>query len=237
MNDRVKKIIKNVVFYIIILIIIKCTVSLDFNNVFSKFQFYLNIKNNIKFINKVINMSLPILIISAFVVAIKIFSQKWVFKIEKLSLSGMSIIFSNPDDLFHQQIKNFLNTKRTIFKVDENKDNFYETIESYYSIYEHIRTELKIFDAKSAGKSTKYNTANKMIQELNEFLAKHQNNYKRWYEYIINNNVENIYNEDISDIQKNYRKYPLLVEDFKNLNTFFCGVAKEFGIDTNKWDI
>ncbi len=123
-----------------------------------------------------------------------------------------------------------------LYKLDVSRDNFYETINSYYSVYNFLREEIKVFDSKSSKECMSYNAANKMLRELNIFLTTHQNNFKRWYEYITDKNKDTNYNKDIDEIQKEYRNYRQLVDDFKELNMFFCSVAVVFEIDINKWD-
>lgn len=231
-----KKQFKNIVLIIILFSVCILLTSIDINKVLSNYIYYINLKNNIKFIINVFNKSLPLLIIGIVFVFYKILSNRWIFRIEKLNLGGMSIIFSNPDDLFKQQVRNFLNTKRTLFKLDEDKDNFYETIDSYYQVYSFIRDEIKIYDNKSyQNKSSCYSEANKMIKKLNEFLTSNQNDYKRWYKYIMDNKIEDLYDKDVKDIQMKYRHYDKIVNDFKNVNEVFCSVAKKFDIDLDKW--
>lgn len=214
---------------------------IDINTALSKFEIYRNIKSNINFFIKVFNRTLPVLAIFIVIIAYKILNNKWVFRIEKFNLGGISVICNNPEDIFKQQVKNFLNTKRTLFKFDEEKDNFYETIDSYYEIYKFLRDEMKIYDVKSSSKPSQndtencYNTANTMIKTLNEFLTKHQSDLRRWYEYIINNKAKEIHNVRIDDIQRNYFRYDEIIEDFKKLNTVFCSLAYKFEIDYDKW--
>lgn len=222
---------------IILALVFILLIIVDLDKQFSNSILYLNLKTNIKFIINVLNKSLPILVIGFIYISYKLLSSRWIFRIEKFNLGGMSVICSNPDDLFKQQIRNFLNTKRTLFKIDEDRDNFYETIDSYYQVYSFIRDEIKIYDNKSyKDTSTCYKTANQMLEKLNKFLTNNQNNYKRWYKYIIENNMEYIHDKDIKDIQMEYRHYEKIVADFKELNQFFCSVSNEFDIDSEKWN-
>ncbi|NFF79287.1 hypothetical protein FCV38_20500 [Clostridium sporogenes] len=155
---------------------------------------------------------------------------------EKINLGGVNIIFDDPEKLFKQQVKNFLNTKRTLFKID-NRDNFYETLDSYYSVYTFLREEIKIYDTKISKDSEQYKVANKMMKELNSFLTAHQNNFRRWYKYVMDEKVEEMHDKDIGDIQEEYRHYDKMVNDFANLNNVFCELSSEFDIDVNKWSI
>jgi hypothetical protein len=212
-------------------------VSIDINEVFSRYFWFNNLKDNLKLMAKAVIMFYPVLIILVIYFVYKVLNKKWVFRVEKLSLGGFNIIFDNPEQLFKQHVRNFLNTKRTLFKIDEDKDNFYETLNSYYSIYNFIRDEMKLFDPKTSKKSESYKTANLMIQELNDFLTKHQNNFRRWYEYIMDKDISKNFDKDIGLIQKEYRNYDLIVKDFKDLNNFFCDISDKFEIDATKWNI
>ena len=119
------KIEKNkIIKFIFIAVIFFICIKVDINRELSNYNFYINLKNNIKFAANVLNKSLPLLVIAIVFIGYKVLSSRWIFRIEKLNLGGMSIICSNPDDLFKQQVRNFLNTKRTLFKIDEDKDNF-----------------------------------------------------------------------------------------------------------------
>lgn len=223
------------------LIIFILFISMDINSSFSKFEMYRNLKTNINFFIKVFNRTLPVLAIFIVIIAYKILNNKWVFRIEKFNLGGISVICNNPEDIFKQQVKNFLNTKRTLFEFDEERDNFYETIASYFETYKFLRDEMKIYDVKSSSKSVQnkkancYNEANKMIKTLNEFLTKHQSDLRRWYKYTVDKKAEKIYNMSIDDIQKQYFRYNEIIEDFKKLNVVFCEAAHDFEIDYEKW--
>lgn len=255
MKKRIMKLLAVVIAIILLLGFI------DINGALSQYVLYRNLKSNVNFIIKVLNKSLPLLVIIIIFIGYKVLSNKWVFRIEKFNLGGVSVICNNPEDIFKQQVKNFLNTKRTLFQIDEKRDNFYDTINSYYQVYNFLRDEIKIYDIESSKKSFDekskikkwfhklnseneesntetncYKKANKMIKELNEFLTSHQSDFRRWYEYLTNNEMSKIYNKRIYDIQKDYGRYDEIVEDFKKVNKFFCSVASEFEIDYEKWN-
>ncbi len=253
-----KKVLKLVPLSLLIIALLMC---IDINGFLSEYTMYRNLKVNINFIIKVLNKALPLLVITIIFILYKVLSNKWVFRIEKFNLGGVSVICNNPEDIFKQQVKNFLNTKRTLFKIDEERDNFYDTIGSYYQVYNFLRDEIKVYDIESSNKSFNkksslkkwfsklssegeescvetncYKKANSMIKELNEFLTSHQSDFRRWYEYLINNEMKDIYNKRIYEIQKDYGRYEEIVEDFKKINAFFCSVAPEFEIDYKKWN-
>lgn len=237
MNEQNRSKLKYIFWGLAIAFVLMPLIFVDIKVELSKLQIYVNFKNNVKFIVRVINTFLPIVFLLVMFIVYRVLNQRLVFRVEKLNLGGLNIIFDNPDKIFIQQVKNFLNTKRTLFNLDSSKDNFYETIDSYYSVYNFLREEIKVFDSKSSKECRSYSAANKMLKELNIFLTTHQNNYKRWYEYIIDKNKDTNYNKDIDEIQKEYRNYTQIIDDFKKLNKEFSSVASVFDIDVNKWDI
>lgn len=160
--------------------------------------------------------------------------SKWVFKVEKLNYGGITFAFNKPDKILKQNIKNFLNTKRTLFKINPNKDNFYETISSYYEVYKLIRDEMYPYDIEASNKDI-YVAANEMIKTLNDFLTEYQSDYKRWYEYVMENQKHINYNMDIGEVQKEYRHYDEMIQAFKEVNEKFSKYAQTFDINTEKW--
>lgn len=210
-----------------------------------KVKFIQILWGNISFILSIAFTLLPFLVF--ILIFVFIVTRKWAFRVEKLSIGGFNIIFDNPDQLFKRQIRTFLDTKRTLFKVDFEHDNFEETLNSYYETYKLLRDEIKILgDAKkkkNKGKKSKetevlYDLSNEMIKELNEFLTKHQSNYRRWYKYMEKNKEEKFYLEPIGKFQEDYQNYGQLCYDFKSINKFFIEeVATEFNINIEKWGI
>ncbi|MCY8977784.1 hypothetical protein [Bacillus atrophaeus] len=162
--------------------------------------------------------------------------NKWAFKIEKLTLGGFNILFDNPVKLYKRSVQSFLDTKRTLFLIDPSRDNFDETLTSYYKTYEFFRNEMKILDNQRKkgkffdGEQEKlYAITNEIIQKLNEFLTSHQNNFKRWYKYVSDNNEVKVLNDEeflefhltpIDKIQEQYYRYNEICEGFKEINQF-----------------
>lgn len=207
---------------------------IDLNSFVEGSPYLKNLKENILYIIKVIQHAVPIFIIVLLIYLWKKFATKWVIKIEKLDIGGASIVFEKPEELFMQQISNFLNTKRTLFRFDPNRDNISDTLDSFYKTYNFIREKMQIYDVKSARDSHYYEVANDMIYTLNEFLTSHQSNYRRWAEAKIKNH-ENDCCIDICEIQKNYYKYDILITDVMTLNNVFKDYAKPFNINVEKW--
>lgn len=170
-------------------------------------------------------------------------TNKWAFKIEKLSLGGFNLMFDNPAKLYKRAVRSFLDTKRSLFKIDLERDNFDETLSSYYKTYEFFREEMKILDnEKKRGRwSNKgeqqelYKVTNEIVQVLNEFLTSHQNNYRRWYKRVSDTDKVTTIDGDselrfhmtpISEVQKQYYRYSEICEGYTRVNLFLNRLSK-----------
>ncbi|MEW9184359.1 hypothetical protein AB2553_29380 [Bacillus mycoides] len=239
-----KRILIYIISYLILFLLLLGLAIFDLKNI--KVKYIQTLWGNIDFISSTAFALLPFLVFLLIIGLI--LTRKWVFRVEKLSIGGFNLIFDNPDQLFKRQIRTFLDTKRTLFQIDFEHDNFDETINSYYETYKFLRDEIKILgDAKrKKNKKSKklkdtellYDLSNDIIKELNHFLTKNQNNYKRWYKYMEKVKEEQFYLSPIGDLQKEYKNYEQLCRDFTKINEFFIQeVAGEFEINIAKWGI
>lgn len=218
---------------VLTVIILFLLTSFDLEKILNQYSSYIILKNNLAFIIDSVIKILPIIGILLTIFIFVMFRKKWVFRIEKLSIGGASIEFDRPESFFRQNIKNFLNTKRTLFQFDAERDNIYNTIESFYNVYNFIREQLKIYDPKSSENSKYYKTANYMIYTMNEFLTSYQDNYRRWFEH--ESKKEENHDIDICDLQKRYRHYSCIIKDITDLNQEFQEYAIDFDINTSLW--
>lgn len=174
--------------------------------------------------------------------------KKWAFRVERLSIGGFNVLFENPNSLFKRQVRTFLNTKRTLFKIDLAHDNFSETLDSYFETYKFLRDEIKMLGElkerqQTNGKTKRekegvrlYKLANKMIRELNGFLTAHQSDFRRWYTYQEKYHNEDFYLKPIGKLQEDYGGYAEITAGFAHINKFFMDeVADVFQIDVEKW--
>ena len=120
-------------------------------------------------------------------------NKKYSLKIEKLSLGGLSILFDSSRVLYIKSVTNFLDSKRTLFKIEPIYDNFSDTFESYFQTYNFFRQEMKILDPQRD--KDLYILTNNILQELNQFLTKNQNNYRRWYQKVSTDNTIEYFNQ------------------------------------------
>lgn len=230
---------------IIIVVLVVCSLyDLSFLNTTRFFQ-------NIKIVSTYFFGILPLLVLVGFFLLLM--TNKWAFKIEKLSLGGFNLMFDNPAKLYKRTVRSFLDTKRSLFKIDFERDNFDETLSSYYKTYEFFREEMKILDnEKKRGRwSNKgeqqelYKVTNKIVQVLNEFLTSHQNNYRRWYKRVADTDTVTtaeggselrFHMTPISEVQKSYYRYLEICEGFTRVNQFFkLTVEGTFEVNTEKW--
>ena len=209
-----------------------------------------HVKNNFNLFKQIFIPSLVFTLL--FFLIVNYLQNKYSIKVEQLSLGGINILFDRRKTLFKNSIRNFLDTKRTLFQIDERYDNFAEVFQSYYETYHFIRQEMRILEPKKD--VNLYQIANKILINLNQFLTKNQNNYLRWYQHISETNQELIkldefdekdikaeqrhfYNMPINEIQSKYYLYSKLVQEFKTINQFFVNhIAKEFNVDIAKWE-
>ena len=142
-------------------------------------------------------------------------------KIDKLSLGGLNILFDTSRTLYINSVSNYLDSKRTLFRIVPEYDNFLEVFESYFQTYSFFRTEMKILDPQRDKEL--YDLTNNILQELNKFLTINQNNYRRWYQKISSDNSTEyppegsekyFYNTPIGEIQEKYYAYKDLLEGF-----------------------
>lgn len=188
---------------------------------------------------------LSILLISIFIwLMVSLYLlKKYSFKVEKLSLGGVNILFNDSSTLYKKSIKNHLDSKRALFKIKKDIDAFDEVISSYYQTYQFIRDEMKLLNPKKDRDI--YDFSNDMLMVLNKFLTNYQNNYKRWYSYVSDNDevvnrstgkVMAFHTTSINKIQKQYYDYKRILNGFREVNEFFINDVKvKFGVNTDKW--
>lgn len=217
--------------------ILICYEIQDISNVYVKTFWH-----NLKFLSNALYTLIPMALLLGLLLLL--FTNKWALRVEKLSIGGFSILFDNPNKLFKRQVRNFLDTKRSVFNIDLDNDNFKETLDSYFEVYKFLRDEIKIFgDVRRKRLSDNetlnlYRLANEMIRVLNNFLTKHQSNFRRWYTYIEKTDETKYYLTPIGDLQREYAYYEALCQDFEQVNKFFINeIAGEFEINLQKWGI
>lgn len=217
---------------------------------FEKWWFTTNFMANVGIIKAF--LSVLILFLVTYILIIGAAHKRYSFRVDKLSFGGVNVLFDNSDVLFKKSVKNYLDTKRSLFKIDPNHDAFDEVLNSYFECYNFIRTEMKILNTKRKIDKKLYDLSNEAIKTLNFFLTQHQNNYRRWHKFI--SEKDSVITKDrdsagelislsyhltpISKIQTHYYHFNKISSGFNKVNVFFQDeFAKEFDIDIEKWGL
>lgn len=183
---------------------------------------------NIKFLNVVITKYFFIVLFVIIVSLLMFYKKSINITIPKISFAGIEINLKNVEKIVWSNITNYLRTKRTIFKINYEYDNFDDVLESYHQVYEFLRLQISYYqNFEKSNCDTTYKHLEGMIKELNIFLTRNQANYRRWYK--IKNNDNFMF---LTDLQKSYPKYDELKKEFnKKMEKY----AKYFKINTSEW--
>lgn len=198
------------------------------------------LKNNLPIIITLLTFLIGVFIV--WFVVRSIIGKRYSLKIEKLTFGGMNILFNTTSVLYMNSVLSFLDTKRSLFIIHEDYDNFSEVLDSYYQTYTFFRQEMKILDP--IRDKDLYDFTNDLLMTINKFLTKHQNNYRRWYKYISESKTalsigddKFFYNTPIGTVQKLYYEYDIIINGFKDVNNFFSNEVKnKFTVNIDKWD-
>lgn len=215
---------------------------------FEKWWFTANFMSNVGIIKAF--LSVLILCLVAYLLIIGAAHKRYSFRIEQLSFGGVNVLFDNSDILFKKTVKNYLDTKRSLFKLDPHHDAFDEVLNSYFECYNFIKSEMKILNLRRQRDRDLYQTANEALKVLNLFLTEHQNNYRRWHKYV--SEKDSVLTQDKNDdgsyvslpyhltpigkVQTHYYHFNKILDGFNEVNNFFRGeFASKFNINTEKW--
>ena len=154
--------------------------------------------------------------------------------VNNISFSGFDISLKDSDKAVKNRVKNYLNTKRSLFMFKPEYDNICEVFDSYHCIYDFLRTQMLEFEGKKKNKSTVYAEMQKMLGELNKFLTINQSDYRRWFALYERKNTDSYIT--LWEAQKEYPRFNKLMQDFASLNKSMRFHAQLFNIDILDWD-
>lgn len=174
--------------------------------------------HNIKFIAEVIAKTLPLLIIV--VIVYLLCKRKWKIRVDKFSIGGLDLRFNYPVRIYKKQVRDFLNTKRSIFKIDTENDNFKEVLDSYYEIYVFFRDNINILENVHINQITEDYLA--QVTESSEAAATGESETTKIHKeekideetelYALTNVIIQKMNEFLTMNQNNYRRWYSYVE-------------------------
>lgn len=187
------------------------------------------------FINQLINsilemLRIVLLLLAVFAltyVIIGFFGKKYSLRVDNFNIAGINVFFDKSSEIYIKAVGSFLMSKRTLFNFNPKRDNIDEVLDSYYSVYNYIRENLELLDQEDDG--ALYLISIETLKKLNNFLTKHQNDYRRWYKKNEKENKINVgdgktitvHNTTIEEVQKHYYRYDEILKDFNSINVFF----------------
>lgn len=208
----------------------------------------------IEFVNTLfIALKIMMLFITVVVVLLAIigfWGKRYSLRVDNFNIGGINVLFDRSNEIFIRAVGGLLETKRSIFEFDKKVDNIYEVFNSYYDIYKYLRDNIELLDSEKDAEL--YTITIKMIHDLNGFLTKHQNDYRRWYDKVSNENIVYIYdvannkykNENfkfheatIEVVQEQYYRYVELISDFQKINSDFKDprIMTNFKLENTVW--
>lgn len=167
-------------------------------------------------------------------IAIIVAVAKLSVSVSGVSFAGLEITLKDTDANVKNRVRNYLNTKRSLFYIKPEYDNICEVFTSYYAIYDFLRGQILEFENKKKTNSKLYCEIQNMLKELNIFLTMHQSDYRRWFTWYEKRNEE--YYVPLAEVQKAYPSYEILIRDFIKLNLSMQEHAKVFDINMLDWE-
>lgn len=207
------KLIWNITKFILPLLIILMLLICDVKEILLKIPNIDTLAKNIKFINDVITRYLLVIIIIVVIWCWIFIRNHMNISVPKISFAGIEINLKNIDGIVKANIRNYLNTKRTLFAIDFSIDNFDDVFESYHQIYEFLRTQMSYYEDMSISNNELYKEIDDMVTQINKFLSTNQTNYRRWYKF--ENSKEYV---PIDVLQQKYPEYENLKKSFTDIN-------------------
>lgn len=169
--------------------------------------------------------------------------KRYSLRIDNFNIGGINIFFDKSNEIFIKTVGTFIASKRTLFNFNRKRDNISEVLNAYYETYKYIKDNLELLDNKKDKEL--YSLSVEMLKKLNNFLATHQNDYRRWYNKINESDEINIPDSEniivhkttIEVVQKNYYRYDELLEDIKTINNYFSqeSIQNAFKIEEFDW--
>ena len=195
-------------------------------------------------IEKLLQIMLMLLAIVAFLyVLIGFFGRRYTLRVDKFNIGGINILFDQSNEIFTKTVGTYIAAKRTLFNFDEVRDNIDQVLDAYYDSYNFIRNNLELLDSEKDVEL--YQLSVDIIKHLNDFLTEHQNDYRRWYDKTIDDDIIEVdgtqiivHSTTIENVQKHYYRYDVLIPDIKDLNDFMkdIRIKEAFRISRFDWE-
>ena len=215
---------------------ILCFVNL--HELICKFPAYATVRLNLDFLAAVGSKYGRLFLTLGLLLLFIHFKCNYKINVTDFTFAGFSFALKDPERIIRVKIRNYLNTKRSLFYYYEGYDNLYDVMDSWYKILLYVREQLCFLeDSKPLSKNAFYNSLLDLTVELNSFLTKYQSDYRRWYKYQLQCET---YKADefrmLYFIQREYFKYSEIMMDIKLLNEKMREKSNIWSIDCKVWE-
>lgn len=173
-----------------------------------------------------LQFSLLVLVIVAIsYTMIGFFGKRYTLRVDNFNIGGINVFFDKSNEIYIKTVGTFIGSKRTIFNFDKTRDNIKEVLDTYYEVYKFIRSNIELLDPEKDVEI--YELSVNILQTLNKFLTKHQNDYRRWFSKIVSDDkiiLEDsteitVHSTTIENVQQHYYRYEELVNDIDKINS------------------
>lgn len=184
------------------------------------------IQSFIKTLRSTLELTLILLsIIAILYMMIGFFGKKYTLRVENFNIGGINVFFDKSSEVFIKSVGTFIGSKRTLFSFNKRRDNISEVLDAYHESYKFIRSNIDLLDQEKDSDIS--HVSAKIMKKLNDFLTTHQNDYRRWYnnvlekDVIILDDVEiKVHLTTIEEVQSHYYRYEELIEDISRINEY-----------------
>ena len=156
--------IEGVAKYIFIAIILIILSTVDLDAIEDKLIFLKVFKLNINWLNHIVESYAQLFIGTIILIAIVGAAVKLSVSISGVSFAGFEITLKDTDANVKNKVRNYLNTKRSLFYIKPEYDNIWEVFTSYYAIYDFLRGQLLEFENRKKTDSRLYCEIQNMLK-------------------------------------------------------------------------
>lgn len=149
-----KKVIKYAIIIMVIIALWFVLFTVDIDALENQWKVLVIFKRNIRWMEGLVETFSPLAIFALLLVFAIWAISKFSFSVNGFSIAGIEISLKDTDKFVKTNVRNFLNTKRSLFFLKPEYDNFNDVFLSYYSVYDFLRSQLLLFEGKSITKSS-----------------------------------------------------------------------------------
>jgi len=238
-----EKLRTSIIFSVIacLFVVLSVVYVLSYFNIFNNKDF-LSYMDDLKSFSQYMILFLVILIV--LYIMIGFLGKRYTLRVENFNIGGINIFFDKSNEIFIKTVGTFIKSKRTLFYFDKTRDNIRDVLNTYHKSYDFVRSNLELLDSEVD--SDLYIASIDLLKKLNQFLTKHQDDYRRWYEKIVADDIIEIkeghkivvHKTTIETVQEQYYRYNEFLEDIREINIYMKSneLGKIFNIEHFDWE-